>query len=309
MLVHGGRTRDGIPGDAWVYSFSGAAWEEIQTVTPAGPKGDPRAPSPRYFFSLTHWGDALLVFGGLGRAPEDAHSDSWKPKNLGDAFVYGPPDVLDDVQSGELVSDGNSGDSDDVDTGAGPSTKTHRRPQKSQFAIGSAESHDPLSSLPDGALAELAEFLDPESLCRLSLVNRRLRFFFSSDAIWKVVVARALLNFREGDRIMAQAERDFGDDLSSGPSVTGATFFWKSVYGNKCAPRHVKPVEFSKSEKEIAKSFFGDSPPELRMTVLGPGGVGKTACTIMYVSKNFVDEYDPTIGKDCVCTSRNFVLC
>eukprot|EP01084_Bolivina_argentea_P110027 196529_1 len=35
--------------------------------------------------------------------------------------------------------------------------------------------------------------------------------------------------------------------------------------------------------------------PTIRITVLGDGGVGKSALTIRYVTNNFLEEYDPTI--------------
>jgi len=36
-------------------------------------------------------------------------------------------------------------------------------------------------------------------------------------------------------------------------------------------------------------------PQELKLVVLGPGGVGKSSCTIRYVQNKFIEEYDPTI--------------
>eukprot|EP01083_Nonionella_stella_P129839 393996_1 len=36
-------------------------------------------------------------------------------------------------------------------------------------------------------------------------------------------------------------------------------------------------------------------PDELKVVVLGSGGVGKSACTIRFVTGNFLEEYDPTI--------------
>lgn len=38
---------------------------------------------------------------------------------------------------------------------------------------------------------------------------------------------------------------------------------------------------------------------EYKLVVVGGGGVGKSCLTIQFVSNNFVDEYDPTIG-ECV---------
>jgi len=39
-------------------------------------------------------------------------------------------------------------------------------------------------------------------------------------------------------------------------------------------------------------------PPDIKLVVLGEGGVGKSALTIQLVQGQFVDEYDPTI-EDC----------
>ena len=36
---------------------------------------------------------------------------------------------------------------------------------------------------------------------------------------------------------------------------------------------------------------------EYKLVVLGGGGVGKSALTIRLVTDNFLEEYDPTIGK------------
>jgi GTPase KRas protein len=36
---------------------------------------------------------------------------------------------------------------------------------------------------------------------------------------------------------------------------------------------------------------------EYKIVVLGAGGVGKSALTIRLVTDNFLEEYDPTIGK------------
>ena len=37
---------------------------------------------------------------------------------------------------------------------------------------------------------------------------------------------------------------------------------------------------------------------EYKIVVLGAGGVGKSALTIRLVTDNFLEEYDPTIGKE-----------
>ena len=72
---------------------------------------------------------------------------------------------------------------------------------------------------------------------------------------------------------------------------------WKNKYQKTCT------VENQENESKIlffvCKTWFserlGEKPFEISVTMLGDGGVGKSALVIRGITSKFDDEYDPTI--------------
>lgn len=45
----------------------------------------------------------------------------------------------------------------------------------------------------------------------------------------------------------------------------------------------------------MSKGLHGDNSKTYKLVVVGDGGVGKSALTIQFFQKMFVEDYDPTI--------------
>ncbi|ELR19746.1 Ras subfamily protein [Acanthamoeba castellanii str. Neff] len=110
--------------------------------------------------------------------------------------------------------------------------------------------------------------------CTLSLVSRAWKRFADDDALWRAAVAASALTGGGGE--------DDDDDGARG---------FKAVLKEALLSNPLRDTY----EPQLTHGCYLKNPHELKVTVVGDCGVGKSALTIMLVQQFFVEEYDPTI--------------
>mmetsp|Transcript_1956 Transcript_1956/g.2548 ORF Transcript_1956/g.2548 Transcript_1956/m.2548 type:complete len:505 (+) Transcript_1956:675-2189(+) len=283
LIIHGGRNNTEPSNDLQFFDFDTNTWETV--------KVDATAPTPRYFHSLGFWQNTILVFGGLGvirNNPPLDKNGKIKNRNLNDLYSFS--------FRGNVFSDIHS--------------------INGRFSV-----------MPLDVLKYCLEYFDQISLARLSRVNRFFYFVSSADYLWKRqlynktksdswLTNSSLMKDIENGRKALQTQTTNSNNNNTAASVDGwrlddllamlqskmkpdiRQFYWKYQYVDRIVGRNGfswKPQRDPRKMQAGIDTFLAGSAPEMKLVIMGGGGVGKSTTLIQYIQNHFVEEYDPTI--------------
>jgi len=289
LIVHGGRDNKAPSNDLNFFNFETYQWETI--------KVDSTAPTPRYYHALCFWQNAMIVFGGLGVHRDDPAlktNGKLKYSNLNDLYYYS--------FKGNVFTDINS-------------------------------INGRLSLLPLEILKYCLEFLNADALGKLARVNRFFYFVSSAENLWRnhlytknkaaSVLSQSFLNdLDQGYLVRKQQSTANNNNNNNTPKpISDAIrlddllsmmqtkmkpdlnqFYWKFQYIDKIVFRNGFSWKPQRDPHQAASGCYAmekerksNNYYDLKMVVLGSGGVGKTSSVIQYIQHHFIQEYDPGI--------------
>jgi len=138
-------------------------------------------------------------------------------------------------------------------------------------------------------------FLKADSLGKIGRLNRAFYFITADETLWKRHCIDSV-NESSGLKFIQSLEEDYQKKKKEDLSLL---FFWKKTFieifvaksGTGWLPSRQLP-----SYKELVQYLPNlKISQDLRIVIVGSGGVGKSASVIQFVQHVFVEEYDPTI--------------
>eukprot|EP01090_Pellita_catalonica_P006723 TRINITY_DN1703_c0_g1_i1.p1 TRINITY_DN1703_c0_g1~~TRINITY_DN1703_c0_g1_i1.p1 ORF type:complete len:499 (+),score=75.33 TRINITY_DN1703_c0_g1_i1:84-1499(+) len=260
MALHGGRDKDGPSSVTHLYDFQTKQWLVLSSPH------DPSVPTERYFHGAVANRTELWLFGGLGFRHEidkmEADFKAKKPRNLRDfyVFAYGP--------------------------------QRHRF-SGMNLALG-ANNVDFVTALP----VEISTFfiltkLDTKDLFTLATVCKAWCQILNEDIFWKPIYLSTLQK-----KTVPASTHGFKQLL--GAAMKERRDLFKDFVAGTRAPMPVKGTPWgnkptTRPREELDLRDFAVIKDDVKLAVLGAGGVGKSALTIQFVYQQFVNEFDPTI--------------
>eukprot|EP01119_Soliformovum_irregulare_P002187 TRINITY_DN1241_c0_g2_i3.p1 TRINITY_DN1241_c0_g2~~TRINITY_DN1241_c0_g2_i3.p1 ORF type:complete len:622 (-),score=127.03 TRINITY_DN1241_c0_g2_i3:178-2043(-) len=160
--------------------------------------------------------------------------------------------------------------------------------RKSLFVTSDVNQRNPFTIFPRDILMEILAYLPAEDLCQVGRVNKFFRYSRYNESLWRGHLLE----------IVGQEEMQILDGEFENFKLKENGYYFNNY--SKEMQRKIRIVSEKRKlqlAKFIPKLFPEDSTgnPDIKMVVVGDGGVGKSAMTIMLIQQHFVDEYDPTI--------------